>query len=131
MVSGRPDRDEGDTLAALLEHLQGGQPGTRGAPCRRPRVRPRVRVRVHVPAAFSAERRQPGQVGRVVDARQFAHGRLAHVRRHDLVFGSQRAHALHDCHQPGRPLRMAGTAVVLRQPRRPGDDERRHTGPRR
>ena len=131
MVPGGPDRDEGDALAALLECLQGRQPGARGAPCRPPRVRPRVGVRVQVPAAFRAERRQPLQVGRIMDARQLVHGRLAHVRRHDLVFGPERAHAFHDGHQAGRPLGMAGTAVVLRQPRRPGDDERRHAGPRR
>ena len=132
MMPRRPDRDEGDALAALLECLQGGQPGPCAAPRRRPRVRPRAYVSASTfPAAFRAERRQAGQVGRIVDARQLVHGRLAHLGQHDLVFGSERAHAFHDGDQAGRPLGMTGTAVVLRQPRRPGDDERRHAGPRR
>ena len=126
VMAGRPDGDEGDALAALLECLQGGQPGPGSAPCRRPRVRPRVGVGVDVAASLRAERREAGEIGRVMDPRQLLQRRLVEGRRHDLVLGSQCAHALHDGDQAGRPLGMAGAAVVLGEPGRPGDDERRH-----
>ena len=129
-MAGRADRDEGDALAALLECLQGGQPGPRGTPCRRPRVRPRVGVRVDVPAPLRAERREPARYAGSWTRASSSRDASRKGRRHDLVFGPECAHALHDGHEAGRPLGMAGTAVVLRQPGRPGDDERRHAGAR-
>ena len=130
VMAGRADRDEGDAISALLECPEGGQPGPRGAPCRRPRVRPRVRVRVDVTAPLRAEGLETGEIDRVMDARQLLQGRLGKGRRQDLVFGPECTHALHDGHHAVRPFGMAGTTVVLHEPGRPGDDERRHAGAR-
>ncbi len=60
--------------------------------------------------------------------RQLVHGRLVEGGSHDLVLRRHRAHASHDGGQPRRALGMAGPAVVLGQPARSGDDERRHVG---
>ena len=65
-----------------------------------------------------------------MDPRQFVQGRLVEGRGDDLELGPERAYAFHDGHQPGRLFGMAGTAVVLQEPGRPGHDERRHAGPR-
>ena len=112
-MAGRPDGDEGDALAAPLELSQRGQTGPGGAPRRRPRVRPRVGVGVDVAAPVGAERREPGEVVAVMDPRQLVQGRLAEGRDHHLVLRPQRADAVHDGDQAGRPLGMAGAAVVL------------------
>ena len=131
----RADRDEGDALAPLLECLQGGQarPGAARAAVHesgRTYVSTSALPRAAFPARNDA-RRGPGRPDR--RTRQLVHGRLERTSgRHDLVFGSESRHAFHDGDQAGRgSLGMTGTAVVLRQPRRPGDDERRHAGPRR
>ena len=61
-----------------------------------------------------------------MDPRQLLQGRLGEGRRQDLVLGPECTHTFHDGHDAGRPFGMAGTAVVLHEPGRPGDDERRH-----
>ena len=108
MVAGRADRDEGHAFAALLEGVQGGQARSRATPGRRPRVLPRIRVRVNSPAPLGTEGREAGEIVRVMDSLQIAHGGLVEGGRDDLVCGSERTHALHHGRQAGRLLGMAG-----------------------
>ena len=93
------DRHEGDGVALLFERLQRGQPRSRSTPRRLPRVRSRGGVGIDGAASLLAERGEPGQIRRIMDARQLLEGRLAEGGRHNLLFGSQGAHALHDSDQ--------------------------------
>ena len=128
VVSRRSDGDEGDTVAAALQLVAGGQTGAGGSPRRGPRIPSRVGVGIDIPATRDAEPLQVGQVGEVMCPRQLDHGRLLEGRRHDFVLRRHRAHTGHDGGQPRRALGMAGSAVVLGHPARSGDDERRHVG---
>ena len=63
-----------------------------------------------------------------MDPRQLVQGRRVEGQGHHFVLRTQRADAVHDGFQAGRPLGMAGAAVVLGEPGGPGDEERRHLG---
>jgi hypothetical protein len=120
------DRHERDPLPASFEGLQGGQACTRGTPGRTPRISTGRGVGVNRTTSLRAERGEPGQMGGVMDARQLLQRCLTECGRHDLLFGSQGAHALHDGDQARRPFGVAGADVVFGQADGPGNDERRH-----